>query len=165
MKFLKAAAASVIVFSWCLGLLPTASASLQPIKISFALPAQNIDFSDLDMRDENNQPIFSPQLLQRFEDVLNRNLNQLLIENLTPLRRAFIDLLSRQRDAFAAWFQRKMETAQRFVSTAASQNRFAVFVREVIASAASPLVISSSAREENLPRTVFLLIASTRLIC
>ena len=93
---------SALVFlSWGASFLAAEPIPAPAIRLTIALPAQSVDFGDLDYRDENNQPIAAPTVRRRFEDVFNSNLNRLLIENLTPLRRAWLDMLSREKDAFA----------------------------------------------------------------
>ena len=80
-------------------------------RISIALPAAQFDFSDLDMRDEFNRPISAPVVRVRFEEILNRELNRLLIENLTPLRREWLYLLDHAIDAFGAGLRGVADTA------------------------------------------------------
>lgn len=81
-------------------------------KITIALPVAQFDFSDLDVRDEFNRPVAAPLIRQRFESLLNRELNRLLVENLTPLRRAWIAMLDSARDVFGDW----LSSAKRQIS-------------------------------------------------
>jgi len=80
-------------------------------RISIALPAAQFDFSDLDMRDEFNRPISVQVVRVRFEQLLNRELNRLLVENLTPLQHAWMDMLDHAIDAFGAGLRRVIDTA------------------------------------------------------
>lgn len=136
-----------------------------PVRLALAAP-QTVDFSDLDLRDENNRPISSSAVRRRFEDLLNENLNRLLIENLTPLRRAWLDMLSEKKDAFADWLGRASKDFRRWLYTHSVDGRRMMTVARSGLSF-SPLAPSLDVPDnnQNFVSTVFLLIASTRLIC
>jgi hypothetical protein len=164
MRSIKRIAAVTLVLSWGASFLAAQPMPVPAVQISLALPAQAVDFGDMDFRDENNQPIAAPQVRRRFEDVVNANLNRLLIENLTPLRRAFLDMLSREKDAFADWIGRSVKRAQRWLWTMANGGaRVAAVARRswpVPAQAAA----GRHADKNEFPSLAFLLIASTRLL-
>lgn len=140
--------------------------SAPAFRISLALPTAQFDFSDMDLRDEFNRPVAAPAVVrERFEALLNRELNRLLIQNLTPVRRAFLDLLDSARDAFGPAY----EAARRQVARAAA----AILRHEPVLVAtvlwASSMALRAASRlswpEENISRLLVLrLIASTRLL-
>jgi hypothetical protein len=158
---------SALVFlSWGASFLAAEPIPAPAIRLTIALPAQSVDFGDLDYRDENNQPIAAPTVRRRFEDVFNSNLNRLLIENLTPLRRAWLDMLSREKDAFADWIGRAVSNAQRLFWIAVNGGtRIAVVIRSAAMTAAGGRTAGFEPAGERFVSLIFLLIASTRLIC
>jgi hypothetical protein len=107
-----------VVFAWGAGLLNAAPVAPLHLQITLALPVTTVDFSDLDLRDENNQPIAAPEIRRRFEDALNDNIDRLLMDNLTPLRHALVDALSHDVNAFSDWIGRAVESAHRLLWTA-----------------------------------------------
>lgn len=130
MKNLRAIIAAAFFLTWAPGLFAALPQVPFSIRIGFDLPAQTIQFDDLDFRDENNQPVVRVETRRRFEDVFNRNLNRLLIENLTPLRRAWLEMLGSQNDPFADFLGRVMEPLQRWVATVGNGGpRLGVFIR------------------------------------
>jgi len=167
MKNFRGIVSAVFFVSWGAGLLVAAPIPNLPIRLSLNLPAQNIDFSDLDVRDENSQPVAArAQVIRRFEDVLNQNLNVLLIENLTPLRRAFLELMSREVDAFSDWMGRVHDAAERFFWTTAGRGvRLALPPRVALKVRTPALDSALHASANQFPSLAFLLISSTRLLC
>lgn len=166
MRTFKIALTGWLVLAWGAGLLSAEPLPSVNIHVSLALPAQAIDFGDLDFRDENNRPIAAPQARHRFEDLLQRNLNQLLIESLTPMRRAWLNLLSAEKDVFGDWIGRAADNARRIFSTAANGGaRLAVIMRAVSMPRASKATAGAQPAGDKFLSLAFLLISTTRLIC
>ncbi len=168
MKIIKGILSAVLLASWGAGLLAAAPVAALPIRISLALPAQNIDFRDLDVRDENNRPVSaSAEIVRRFEDILNANLNRLLIENLTPVHRAWMQMLSRDLDAFADWMGRAKAVVEHWLWTVTGRTARVIIPAQVGAKIAAP-ALKSAARAglaDQFSSLSSLLISSTRLIC
>lgn len=159
---------SVLFFaSWGAGLLAAVPITTSPIRLSIDLPAQNIDFSDLDARDANNRPIASPRVIRRFEDVLNQSLNQLLIENLTPAHRAWMQMLIHPVDAFGDWIGRARAAAQRWFWTVTGRGVRLAMPPPATVNLPEPAANMSAtyASTNQFPSIAFLLISSTRLLC
>ena len=82
------------------------NSSPQPeTKITIAVPTYALDLSDLDARDSLNRPINSVAMRKKFENLFSSRLNELLMEGLTPLRRSYLEFLSRFSSACPTWFQ------------------------------------------------------------
>ena len=166
MKFLKGLMAVLCLLSWGAVVSAAVPAQAPGFRITFALPAENLDFSDLDIRDENNQPIQAPQIRQRFEDLLNQSLNRMLIENLTPLRRAYIALLSRELDAFADWLTHPVSAAWKVLSLLPGSPSRIVNVLRVVSECSVPSATPpGSGATNDFASLLFLLLSSTRLLC
>jgi hypothetical protein len=167
MRTIRGVVSAMFILSWGAGLLAAAPVSNLPIRLSIDLPAQNIDFSDMDLRDENNRPIVAPQIIRRFEDVLNENLNRMLIDNLTPLRRAWLEMANRKWDAFADLIGRARSATQRWFWTVASRASKLLVVMRASANPPAPVARASAlvASTNQFLSLAFLLISSTRLLC
>lgn len=165
MRSLRGLLTAVLMLSGGAGLLAAAPVSTVPVRLSLALPAQSLDFGDLDLRDSSNRPIAAPAVRQRFEDVLNRELNRLLIENLTPLHRAWIEMLNRDRDVCGAWFQRTTKAVHRWIWTVASREQQWIAVGAWRLATLTRVTAATAQRsDKNFIALHFLLISSTCLL-
>ena len=165
MKSFKGLLLAILVLTWGATLLLAAPVPSSSFHLSLALPVQTIDFSDLDVRDANNRPVAVAQFRQRFEDVLNRELNRLLIENLTPLRRAWIEALSHERDVFGTWLQRSAKAAHQWIWTAAGRTqRWLASATSRHSLAANVTAAAAQRSDKNFVALPLLLISSTRLL-
>ncbi len=79
-------------------LLPCAPVSSEQndIHITITPMKEAIDLSDLDVRDELNRPVTSPEKKKSLEALFVRGLNELLLMNLTPARRHMLAMAERQ---------------------------------------------------------------------
>ena len=157
---------AILVLTWGATLLPAAPAPASSFRLTLALPVPaTIDFSDLDLRDANNRPIVAPVIRQRFEEILNRELNRLLVENLTPLRRAWIAALSQEHDVFGAWFQRASTFVHRWIWTMAGRgHRWLAPMSGRLVTSTDATKWASQHADKTFLSLLFLVISSTRLL-
>jgi len=73
------------------------------LPVSLAVPVQSLDLTDLDIRDVQNRSIHSAVARQRMETLFSSNLTDLLLNNITPARRAVLVLLSQVWRQAATW--------------------------------------------------------------
>ena len=66
--------------------------------LQLTVPQESMDFSDLDVRDVNNQPVSNHAAVNQIRQLFIQSLNQMLLENLTPVRRAYLKILSQYWD-------------------------------------------------------------------
>jgi len=142
---------------------PTSS-SFAP-RISIALPAAQFDFSDLDVRDEFNRPVVSSVVRQRFEEALTRELNRLLLDNLTPLRRAWLDLLDKASGMSGDWLSAAASRVETLVFAVLRANfLFSLFITDhAMTSDASTDRTAGAGDDEKFSLTL-LTLSSTRLL-
>lgn len=87
-----------------------AQSNLYPVSI--LIPELSLDFSDLDLRDENNRPIKSPSAMRKMESLFAKGLAQSLMQNLTPKNRWILNILSSILDKSRAVFRRALGSVQ-----------------------------------------------------
>lgn len=66
-----------------------------PLKVSLAPPTEALDFSDLDARDKNNNQIHVASELNQMKNLFSKNLADLLLFNLTPRIKKWIDVTNK----------------------------------------------------------------------
>lgn len=83
-----------------------ASADFHP---SIAVPAPALDLSDLDLRDQNNRAIMDLRARHEMENLFTKNLNHLLINNLTPSLRALLFIVGQSWKISFGWMGSHVE--------------------------------------------------------
>jgi hypothetical protein len=73
--------------------------------ISIQLPAASLDLSDLDVRDHNNRRVFSPQHKYQLRTLFEFNLNGMILQNLTPTKRAVVNVLEKSWNGAFGWLR------------------------------------------------------------
>lgn len=106
-----------------------------PIQAMIQIPRESLDLSDLDVRDEFNRVIQSTEKRKSLERLFVKSLNELLLNNLTPVQREKMNRLYKfiskanfwleQSTKFitrsiAIWFQEKKKELSRLVLNAAN---------------------------------------------
>ncbi len=95
-----------------------------PLNISLTAPAESLDLSDLDVRDQFNRPVHSLQKQQELEILFVSGLQSLFLKNLTPSALAMNELLARIWNVISGVLKNTVQKATRFFSAGPLQKRF-----------------------------------------
>ncbi len=92
------------------------SAPLFATAVSFqaniSIPAQSLDFSDLDVRDGLNRASNSQQTSTDFSNFVSAVLNKSLLQNLTPNNRLIQTILNLKWDVISGWIKQAAQKAE-----------------------------------------------------
>ncbi len=109
-------------------------ASPQIPLFSISLPSYATDLRDLDARDSNNRPIRSVAAKQELKNIFVNNLRDLLLQNLTPGRRAMLAFLAHSWDLVSGWMKPLLSDFSGTVNRWWQKNKFRIGALPVIGS-------------------------------
>jgi hypothetical protein len=157
-----------VLMGWFAPQVPTffSPASI-PLKVSITIPAESLDLSDLDVRDQFNRPVHSIQKQHELEKLFISSLQSLFMKNLTPSALAMNELLARIWNVISGVVKNTGQKVTRYLSAGTPQKRFDfsslaahVFARALHISSA-PSVFSF---ENNHQNTLSSILSSTILL-
>ena len=77
--------------------------SSNQIEYSIAIPQVSVDLSDLDVRDNKNKAIQSYRAYEQMKNLFTKNLNDLIVSNLTPSAKTMHQMMSQHWKLFSGF--------------------------------------------------------------
>lgn len=146
-------------------LTPVFSAS-KIFSANIALPAESLDFSDLDVRDALNRPVKNSVVARTFASSVQAVLLKSLIENLTPNNQFIKNVLSLKHDVVCGWIKRCVQkTVEKFHAVIASIKKLQVnLVQFKINTPLSVVIQKALFAHNNFSFLISSLLSSTQIL-
>lgn len=134
--------------------------------VNIALPAESLDFSDLDVRDELNRPVKDSTVVRAFASSVQAVLLKTLVENLTPNNRFIKNILSLKHDVVCGWIKCGIqETTERIHAVISSIKKLHVYlVGSKIISSVSVVAQKAIFSHNNFSFLISSLLSSTQIL-